>query len=488
MSNNGKIVKNSFYVIGGVIISGLLIFLVIALVARYLEPSAFGLFTLLLSIVSVIQLFADGGIVSITIKDISVDQEKLSRYVGSTVVGLLGLSTLITLSVVGFLFYNSYELEFSLTLVVMLLAGFVALQGLIYGAAIRAKEEMEITALVGICHKALLVVLVSVAIFIDSGIEGVAIAHLLANMTHAFVLARIVNKRYCKIKYVVSLEHWKTTLGKSIPLGVSMVLRRITIHLDIFILTMLATTYAVGLYSSAYRVLQMVEIAAIAFGVVLLPVFSKLAVKSKKDVSNLYGQVLLFLIFVSAPLAIWFYLSAENLIDIVFGEKYHEAFSVLQLLGLAMLFIIPASVFHPVFTSLGRQIILMYVAIIALALNIILDVWLIPMYGHTGAAIGTASTECLIWILVSVLLWIEGVGVKTPLKIIGIVFAAAVAAFVYTLLPNDSGVLPEIARTICFVLTYFTVLYLLRVYTVMQCKDLVTSFKKAHAKPLASRA
>jgi len=476
--NRNRIFENSIFIFSSVLLSGVLIFLTIVLIARNLGAVDFGQFSVVLAIVSLIQLFADGGFISITIRNISTQKERLLEIVGNSLTTMLVMSVAFFVFSFFILFFIDKSFEFKLALMIMLVGSFVMLQGLVYGAAIRAMEDMGITAIVSVIHKIVLLILVWLAIIFDYGIVGVAVAHLLSNLGYTIALLIIVNKKYGPTSFLVNLQEWKSIIVDSIPLGLAMLLRKLTVHLDTVLLIILSTAFAVGLYSSAYRVLQMVEIAAIALSGVLFPVMSRLAKKNDDSLGMLFNQSFFILMAFALPLSLWFFLASENLILIFYGQEYIDAKSALAVLGLALFLPVVTSLNHPLFTAINKQRFLIYIALVGLTVNIIIDVILIPRYSYLGAAIGTAFTELVIFIFGLILLHKNKIFLNKRKRLLFVVLSSLLSSYVYTLLPDDNGVLFEAFRLIIMFGIYMTGLYLFRVFMVDDVLLLLNQVKK----------
>jgi O-antigen/teichoic acid export membrane protein len=263
---------------------------------------------------------------------------------------------------------------------------------------------MGTVALAGIVHKVALLLLVIGAIAADTGIEGVAAAHLLANLLQWVFFARLVRLRYTRTTLRIDLAHWRYLLGESIPMGVGLVLRRMTIHLGTFLLAALAGAVAVGLYNSAYRFLQMIEIGAVAVTGVLFPVFSRLFATAPEQFRRLYGDSFRFMLVLAAPIAGMLVAFGSPMVLAIYGPDFREAGPVLQVLGAALLFLVPGAVMHSVFSALGKQQLFMKLSMVGVLSTAALGLLLIPSYGSLGAAWATLGTEAIVFVVGAVYL------------------------------------------------------------------------------------
>jgi O-antigen/teichoic acid export membrane protein len=82
--NPRRLLRNSFLMTGGVVAGGVLLFLIFVLIARYLPVQRFGEFVYVLTLASIFQLFTDGGIVNVTIRDLARSPDERARLFGST--------------------------------------------------------------------------------------------------------------------------------------------------------------------------------------------------------------------------------------------------------------------------------------------------------------------------------------------------------------------------------------------------------------------
>lgn len=462
MAANRKLAKNSIFVTGSVGVGGVLLFFIMIVIARYLGVEEYGHFSIVLTIVSIVQLFADGGIVNITIRDIATQKSKLCEYVGSTTLGLLVISLICLGLTAGYTSIASGTYDQSVTLLLMMAAAFCAMHGLVFGAAIRAMEDMHITAAFAIAQKVLLLAAVFIVIALDLGVVGVAAAHLIVNVIQLFGLWFTVSKKYGRVIFSLNWAHWWETQKQALPLGGAMVLRKITVHLDIILLTLLATLVAVGLYSSAYRILQMVEVAVIAFSSVLFPALSRYAVNDKDQFIRLCNDAMALLFGVAIPVAVWFCLSAKNVVLIFFGEEYFDAYKVLQVLGIALICLMPAALFNPAFAALHKQKMLMAIAAFSLVVNALVDLALIPHFSYLGAAIGTAVTEFAVFVAGAIVLARIGIPIEISLRVGKTIVATACACASYLLLPEGLGLLLEVFRTTIFFAVFIGVAVVLK--------------------------
>lgn len=405
MINPKKIIKNSAFISSGVIVDGIILFVVFALTARYLPVEEFGRFVFLLSFSNIFQIFASGGIVNITIREIAKAKQHVQAIISST----LSLSQLVLL----FLFLVLYAgVEFSLvdhglklTIYSLATAALIMVHAAIHAAVLRAHEDMGRVAVTAFLHKCILLISVAIAIFIDAGIQGIAFAYLCAAVVNWCAYYLWVRLFYTAVRWQYRLDYWIKLIQEAVPLGMGLVLRRLTIHIDTFLLTLLSTTVTVGLFNSAYRVTQMLEIGFVALCGVLFPIFSRLAKQSREEFNRIFNYSIRVFILLSLPIAVWLVILSDEIILLAYGETYAQSSHVLSILAMSLVIVLPGSLFFSVFSAIHKQRLFLLVTLTTLLSNFCLDYWLIPRYNQVGAAAATMAAEMISFSLAVILLY-----------------------------------------------------------------------------------
>ncbi|MBT4124037.1 MAG: flippase, partial [Candidatus Pacebacteria bacterium] len=94
---------------------------------------------------------------------------------------------------------------------------------------------------------------------------------------------------------------------------------------------------------------------------------------------------------------------ASPLVNLIFGQHYEESSLVLVIHIWGMVFTAISIISFRYFLSEGLQIYSFYRAFVGLILNIVLNYFLIPIYGAVGAAIATAISQMVaVWLLNSI--------------------------------------------------------------------------------------
>ena len=149
-----------------------------------------------------------------------------------------------------------------------------------------------------------------------------------------------------------------------------------------------------GIYAQGFRFLDAVNMFALLFAGLLLPIFARL-IKQKASIIPILHLAVKTLIPISIIIGITAYFNQFTLIDLRYSENIVEASSSFGLLILAFIPISVTYIFGTLLTANGSLKQLNYMALGGLILNVVLNLVLIPQYKAEGAAFATLITQLI---------------------------------------------------------------------------------------------
>jgi O-antigen/teichoic acid export membrane protein len=202
--------------------------------------------------------------------------------------------------------------------------------------------------------------------------------------------------------------HWRVTYDKFIrvvrlawPFALLSVLAVIYQRLGVLMLSTLGTENQTGWYAAASRVIEPVKMLHFAVLGALLPALAHLAapstdLQSERIAGRVFRHSLLFLLSISGLAAIVIILFAQPIVTLLFGADYAESVPLVQILAMSLMpYTISASLSVRLVTQ-GRERLVLWATLFGLALAFVLNRWLIPAHGSTGAAWAVVGSESLL--------------------------------------------------------------------------------------------
>jgi O-antigen/teichoic acid export membrane protein len=143
--------------------------------------------------------------------------------------------------------------------------------------------------------------------------------------------------------------------------------------------------YEVGIYASAYRLLDASNMIAYLFAVLLLPLFSRM-IKEKESVVQVVKLAITLLIIVSSTVAIGSHFYSYELMDLMYHEHVEESAAVFRLLMFGYIAISTTYVFGTLLTANGSLKTLNIIAACGMLVNFIINLILVPRLYAIGSA------------------------------------------------------------------------------------------------------
>lgn len=256
---------------------------------------------------------------------------------------------------------------------------------------------------------------------------------------------------------------------------------RIIGYLDVIILTYFASLSEVGVYNAILPTAMILLFLSRPLSVAIFPIVTELW--AKKDLTRIsLGISLLYqyMFLAAIPLVISMMVFSDFFLLQVFGEQFLPGVVPFQILLMGVLLIMLAKINNTVLAAIGRPSIVMQVTVLSSALNVILNIVLIPTYGIYGAASATTVSYATLLVL-STRQVLRFLSVKLPYSlwfrtfILGGLFLSAtvmVRSFLASTLPIIPlrGFVILILTIIPSVLLYVLLAFTLRVVNIKELK------------------
>ncbi len=417
--------KTSFIVFIIVILSKILTYIYKIIIARHYGPEAFGLFALSLMIGGWLALFSRLGLGTGVLRYLSFyvgkrDNDKISYILKFSlrllfVTGIIAGILLFFLSdmVAEKIFSNSelstflklFSLTIPLTALSTVLLSFLDSYG-----------KIGLTKFISkILDPLIKIIIIVILIYLGVNLISIPLSYLLAVIITSlflYLFCRIYFRKIFKIRPKKNKQLAKSIFSYSWPLVFFDLSLWILHSTDSFMIGILKTVEEVGFYNAAIPIAILLTISIDLFGSMFFPLVTKEHVKGNKEiVKQLSQQTGKWVYMISLPLFILLIIFPGVFIKIFFGEEYLVASNALRFLSIGAMFTAVFEVSKKLILIKGKSKLILKITLFVLALNIILNLILIPLYGITGAAISTMISLAFLGLIFAFQSW----------KILGIV-------------------------------------------------------------------
>lgn len=395
------IIKNTTYIFLARVFNAVLLFLLFVVISRKLGVELLGVYSFVYTVVLTGTFFANFGLDVLMVREVSRDN-KLGDVYLSNILGLKIIISSLIISVICLInhFFMpgniASELLWSYCMVIM----FNSLSQIFwyYGDSFEKLEYHSMLWVVSNCLKAGFgIPIVIYAKRIDLLIYALILAEFLSLIISLFV----VEKRFHCVLISFNIDFHKKLLIKAYPIGVGMILGALYFRVDIIMLWWMKGKEYVGLYSAPCKIIEGFTLFPGSIMLAAFPSMSKNFDFSKNIYWTNVKKIIVVLAlsggFIAACLAFY----AEEIILLFYGGEYMMSTPILRLLSIALFLIFINWFLSYVLISGGKELYNMICLAVMTMLNIAMNVFFIPKYGHIGAAWATVISEMILICLFS---------------------------------------------------------------------------------------
>jgi O-antigen/teichoic acid export membrane protein len=184
-------------------------------------------------------------------------------------------------------------------------------------------------------------------------------------------------------------------IRESMPLAALSVADRIKLYLPAIVLAYTTGEAAVGLFQAAIKIIIFPVLINGVVGAGIFPAMSA-AAHGDGQAEKLYRYGVRMLWHVLLPCSLLTLFFARPLIRLIFGAAYEPAGSTLRILTPFFLFNVIVTMSYYLMTALNRQMLVMKLALLATATNILVGIVMMRAFGAKGAAITLLITDGIV--------------------------------------------------------------------------------------------
>ncbi|PKF63062.1 flippase [Psychromonas sp. psych-6C06] len=388
-----KYLKNTSWLLGEKILRMTLGLFVGIWVARYLGPEQFGLFSYAQSFVALFTAFATLGLDGIVIRELVKDKSQRDKLLGTAFILKL-VGAILVLSLLAFsIFFQSDE--YQTNLLIFIIASATVFQSFnvidFYFQSVVQSKYVVYSNVFSLLLSSLFKV-----ILIVNNAPLIAFAYVI--IFDSFVLAS--GFLYFYLQNKLSIFTWsidkncaKSLLKDSWPLILSGLVISMYMKVDQIMIKNMLGSADVGQYAAAVRLSEVWYFIPMIISSSLFPAILNAKKVSKElyysRMQKLYDLMAWIAVFIAIPMT---FLS-DWIIRLLYGIEFIEAGGVLMIHIWSAVFVFLGVSSSKWFIAEGLQIYSFYRTLAGAALNVLLNILLIPEYGIYGAAMATLVAQ-----------------------------------------------------------------------------------------------
>jgi O-antigen/teichoic acid export membrane protein len=403
--NREFLINTLFLVVINLIIKPFYIFGIDRAVQNRVGEESYGLYFTLFSFTFLFQIVNDFGIQNFNSREISQHRQLLDKYFS----GILSLK--IVLGIV-YLFVATAITAFipsywAVLPMVLSLAGYNILTSLrqYLASNVAALGMYRLNSLLSVLDRVLLIIVCAILLWVEPFSENFQITWFIHAQNASLLITALVTfgfvfKKVKTVKISWHLPFFLLILRGSMPYALSIFLMTIYTRTDVVMLERMLSdgSQQAGIYASAYRLLDAVNVLGLLFAGLLMPMFAK-QLKDKIDVAPLvrFSFQLIMVAAIIIAGTVWFY--RTDIMQLLYKQATPFSGDVLGVLMGSFVAVSGTYIFSTLIGSAGHVAKMNWAFIAAFVINIGLNLVLIPQFKALGAAISTLITQFFVMIV-----------------------------------------------------------------------------------------
>ncbi len=378
-------------------------FIASIILARALGPTGKGIYVLIILIPTVMLRLGSLGIEAANVYFTGSKQYEIKDIISNSLISalLLGLILMLLFWGTSYLnvfqdFLNSNQIDSLLLWLAVLTVPFSLIFGFLNNI-ILGKEEIVKYNKINIFHNILrLIAIIVFLIILKQGVFGAVVSHVLAVIGSTLFVILLIRK-IGKITLCYNRRLFKDSTVYGLKAYFGNIIQFFNYRLDIFLVAFYLNPAAVGFYSIAVGIAETFWMLPGAIAAVLFPRISSL---NSAEANNLTPGIARHTFFIIFVLSLILAFLAKPLIKTLFGSPFLPSVMPLLILLPGIIALGGCKILTADLAGRGKPQFGTYAAFVSLAVNIPLNLYLIPRWGISGVAFASSVAYILSTLMV----------------------------------------------------------------------------------------
>jgi O-antigen/teichoic acid export membrane protein len=370
-----------------------LLLLLFVYAGRVLGEVEFGKFSFALALGTIFETLMDFGLHQVTIREVARDRSRAATVLHHTLGIKLVWTTggLIALLITATLLRGEWDVRLACYLVggALVARSFMfTIRGVLQGL-----ERFGWDSIVVLGDRGLLLLLGGASLAAGYGLLGLATAFVIARGAAVVLGAWLTQAHLGGVRIKYDREVWRELQQGAVPFGIFLVVLNTYSYIDSVMLGVMKGDVETGVYGAAYKVYEGVGYVPGVIASVLTPRLSSLFVTDRTAHRRLVLGSLAASTALALAIAAVGYVLAEPIVTLLFGQSFAVAAQPFRTLCLGLVFVFAIWTLHATAISANKERLLIRAALVGLCVNVAVNLYAIPHFGASGAAMATVAGE-----------------------------------------------------------------------------------------------
>lgn len=370
----------------------------IKLLTNYLGPSGVGNYNTITTYINFFIVIADLGLFAVAVREISKTPEREKKLLSNIFLLRLVSAIIASLVAISIVFFTAYPNDIKYGVLFGTGFLFFNLMSSVYDVVLQCRLKMQYSAISEFLSKILSLILLWI-IILNHGSFIMVVSTIAVSGLLVFFFKWIFSRQFIKISLGYEKDLFKWIFNTTWPLGIVFIVNNLFFKLDTLMLFVIKGSYAVGIYSVSYKILEVTAFIAGYFTSALKPTIAKGINEKDNGLPNIISKSILVLCLLVAPISVASIAYSKEIIELLSNKDFIIGYASLILLSLSLPFIYLDALLGEILIANDSRKIMIRIAILVLLFNFIANLIIIPRYSFIGAAATTLASEILLFII-----------------------------------------------------------------------------------------
>ncbi|PLX26328.1 hypothetical protein C0580_00255 [Candidatus Parcubacteria bacterium] len=395
-----RITANTSSFMVALVLQKLLSFIYFTILARTLGPEGTGQYFYAISFATMFSVLMDVGLTPVLIREVARDKEGGIRWFNQ--IFTLKLFTIFATAILIVLLDSLIFWSDSVRNLIYLTAAIVTVDSftLLFYGYIRGRQSLRFEAWGTILFQTIVMIMGLSLMQMTNNVFILLTVLFTASFVNLVFSWAILKKKF-KLKFKVHLDKdfIKKIAAITLPFALAAIFAKIYAYMDTFLIKIFLDDHAVGYYSIAYKFTFSLQFIPLAFVAALYPAFSSYFKDNYDKLQQTFVKAFNYLSFIALPITLGIIALAPEVVDKLYTEKFSFSIFPLQVLIASIPFLFVNFSLSSFLNATNRQKINTRNLGIVMALNVVMNLLLIPRLGIWGASLSSSLSTLLLFIL-----------------------------------------------------------------------------------------
>ncbi|MDZ7336675.1 MAG: flippase [candidate division KSB1 bacterium] len=383
------IAKNTIFILLSKFIDPLISLLLVISIARLLGVNGLGQYSFVKATFTIFLVISTLGLEQLITRDVAKNKQAAALYLINLGVLNIIFSIVMAVSMSLFVYFSHYPPEVVTASIIMSSALIAASFSNSIHAVFGAFERFEFNAMLISGENIVRVMAAVIALLLGGGLVTVIVIITATRFLGSIMGLFLIHKKIIPLKWYFDFRFlWRQI--KAVPtFSLISIFSVIYWRLDVIMLSKFCGMTEVGIYSAAFRIMEIIKAIPLSVKQALFPVKARKFASDKSILSSLANRSIKYLMIILLPIAMMITLVAHKLMLLFYGNQFQAGAVVLQILIWTIVPYGIAMMLANVLVTSGNQRIDLWANIFGVAANLMLNLVLIPRMGVIGASLAT---------------------------------------------------------------------------------------------------